>query len=41
LSTKVNIVMDFRGIYHELPANTVVTDPGPSVGPGRRDIGFL
>jgi uncharacterized protein (DUF1501 family) len=33
--------MDFRDIYHELLAKTLVTDPGPSVGPGRRDIGFL
>jgi hypothetical protein len=33
--------MDFRDIYHELPAKTLVTDPEPSVGPGRPDIGFL
>jgi hypothetical protein len=33
--------MDFRDIYHELPTKTLVTDPGLSVGPGRRDVGFL
>jgi hypothetical protein len=33
--------MDFRDIYHELLAKTLVTDPALSVGPGRRDVGFL
>jgi hypothetical protein len=33
--------MDFRDIYHELLTKTPVTDPGLSVGPGRRDVGFL
>ncbi|PXX10993.1 DUF1501 domain-containing protein [Mycolicibacterium moriokaense] len=32
---------DFRDIYHELLSKTVGTDPGPSVGTGRRDLGFL
>jgi uncharacterized protein (DUF1501 family) len=33
--------MDFRDVYSELLTNTVGTDPGPSVGTGRRKIGFL
>jgi uncharacterized protein (DUF1501 family) len=32
---------DFRDVYSELLTNTVGTDPGPSVGTGRRKIGFL
>jgi uncharacterized protein (DUF1501 family) len=32
---------DFRDIYHELLVKTVGADPEPSVGPSRRDIGFL
>ncbi|PXW99132.1 DUF1501 domain-containing protein [Mycolicibacterium moriokaense] len=32
---------DFRDIYHELLSKTLKTDPGPSVGDNRRDIGFL
>ena len=32
---------DFRDIYHELLSTTLQTDPTPSVGPGRRDLGFL
>ncbi|MGK2869325.1 MAG: DUF1501 domain-containing protein [Mycobacterium sp.] len=32
---------DFRDVYHELLGQTLRTDPEPSVGPGRRDIGFL
>jgi uncharacterized protein (DUF1501 family) len=32
---------DFRDIYHELLSRTLQTDPIPSVGPGRRDLGFL
>lgn len=32
---------DFRDIYHELLSKTIGTDPTPSVGAGRRDIGFL
>lgn len=32
---------DFRDIYHELLSRTIGTDPAPSVGAGRRDIGFL
>jgi uncharacterized protein (DUF1501 family) len=33
--------VDFRDIYHELLSKTVDTDPIPSVGTDRRDIGFL
>jgi uncharacterized protein (DUF1501 family) len=33
--------VDFRDIYHELLVNTLDSDPEPSVGPGRRSIGFL
>jgi uncharacterized protein (DUF1501 family) len=32
---------DFRDIYHELLSGTLQTDPTPSVGPGRRALGFL
>jgi len=32
---------DFRDIYHELLSRTLQTDPNPSVGPGRRDLGFI
>ncbi len=32
---------DFRDVYHELLARGLGTDPTPSVGAGRRDIGFL
>lgn len=32
---------DFRDVYHELLGQTLGTDPEPSVGPGRRPIGFL
>jgi uncharacterized protein (DUF1501 family) len=32
---------DFRDIYHELMSRVVGTDPAPSVGPGRTDLGFL
>ncbi|MGH3971004.1 MAG: DUF1501 domain-containing protein, partial [Mycobacterium sp.] len=32
---------DFRDVYHELLARTLRTDPAPSVGTGRRDLGFL
>jgi uncharacterized protein (DUF1501 family) len=32
---------DFRDIYHELLSHTLGSDPTPSVGAGRRDIGFL
>ena len=33
--------IDFRDIYNELLTQTINTDPEPSVGSGRRDIGFL
>jgi uncharacterized protein (DUF1501 family) len=32
---------DFRDIYHTLLSRTIGTDPTPSVGTGRRDMGFL
>jgi uncharacterized protein (DUF1501 family) len=32
---------DFRDIYHELLSGVLKTDPTPSVGPGRRNLGFL
>ncbi|OBF97919.1 hypothetical protein A5773_09450 [Mycobacterium sp. 852014-52450_SCH5900713] len=32
---------DFRDVYHELLARTVGTDPTPSVGAGRKSLGFL
>ena len=32
---------DFRDVYYELLAGTIGTDPTPSVGPGRRALGFL
>ncbi|MGB5113371.1 MAG: DUF1501 domain-containing protein, partial [Mycobacterium sp.] len=33
--------VDFRDIYYELLAHLLVTDPEPSVGSGRRELGFL
>lgn len=32
---------DFRDIYHELLSRIIGTDPTPSVGTARRDLGFL
>jgi uncharacterized protein (DUF1501 family) len=32
---------DFRDIYHELLASGLGTDPAPSIGAGRHDLGFL
>ncbi|OBG91095.1 hypothetical protein A5697_10635 [Mycobacterium sp. E3251] len=32
---------DFRDVYHELLARTIGTDPTPSVGAGRKSVGFL
>ncbi|HET7741157.1 MAG TPA: DUF1501 domain-containing protein, partial [Mycobacterium sp.] len=32
---------DFRDVYHELLSKTLNSDPTPSVGSGRRDLGFL
>ncbi|OBH14721.1 DUF1501 domain-containing protein [Mycobacterium sp. E3247] len=32
---------DFRDVYHELLVRTVGTDPTPSVGAGRKSLGFL
>ncbi|MDP9168852.1 MAG: DUF1501 domain-containing protein [Actinomycetota bacterium] len=37
----VKTTTDFRDVYAELLTHTVGTDPGPSVGGGRRPIGFL
>jgi uncharacterized protein (DUF1501 family) len=33
--------VDFRDVYHELLSKTLDSDPDPSVGTGRRDLGFL
>ena len=33
--------VDFRDVYHELLVSTLKTDPEPSIGPGRRSLGFL
>jgi uncharacterized protein (DUF1501 family) len=32
---------DFRDVYHDLLAQTLQTDPTPSVGTGRHSLGFL
>ena len=32
---------DFRDVYYELLTKTLQTDPAPSVGEGRRSLGFL
>src|ERR1700730_15704608 len=32
---------DFRDVYYELLAKTLQTDPTPSVGTGRRSLGFI
>ena len=32
---------DFRDVYSELLSKTLQTDPTPSVGAGRRGLGFL
>jgi uncharacterized protein (DUF1501 family) len=32
---------DFRDIYYTLLSHTIRTDPTPSVGAGRGDLGFL
>ncbi|HWT48388.1 MAG TPA: DUF1501 domain-containing protein [Mycobacterium sp.] len=33
--------MDFRDLYYDLLAHTIGTDPTPSVGAGRTNVGFL
>ncbi|WP_405490131.1 DUF1501 domain-containing protein [Nocardia sp. NBC_00511] len=33
--------VDFRDVYHELLGRVLSADPGPIVGSGRRDLGFL
>ncbi|MET9326648.1 DUF1501 domain-containing protein [Tsukamurella sp. NPDC003166] len=33
--------VDFRDVYHELLSKGIGADPTPSVGAGRRDVGFL
>ncbi len=37
----LKVTTDFRDIYHELLTHTLDSDPTPSIGPGRRDLGFL
>jgi uncharacterized protein (DUF1501 family) len=37
----LKVTTDFRDIYHELLSHTLESDPTPSVGSGRRDLGFL
>jgi uncharacterized protein (DUF1501 family) len=37
----LKVTTDFRDIYHELLTHTLESDPVPSIGPGRRNIGFL
>jgi uncharacterized protein (DUF1501 family) len=37
----LKVTTDFRDIYHELLTKTLDSDPVPSIGPGRRNIGFL
>lgn len=37
----LKVTTDFRDIYHELLTHTLESDPVPSIGPGRRDIGFV
>jgi uncharacterized protein (DUF1501 family) len=37
----LKVTTDFRDIYHELLTRTLDSDPVPSIGPGRRDIGVL
>ena len=37
----LKITTDFRDVYHELLSRSLGTDPSPSVGAGRRDLGFL
>jgi uncharacterized protein (DUF1501 family) len=37
----LKVTTDFRDIYHELLSKTLESDPVPSIGPGRRNIGFL
>jgi uncharacterized protein (DUF1501 family) len=32
---------DFRDVYHTVLSHTLGTDPTPSVGPGRQDLGFV
>lgn len=40
-SGDLKFTTDFRDIYSELLSRTVGTDPTPSVGAGRTDLGFL
>jgi uncharacterized protein (DUF1501 family) len=37
----LKVTTDFRDIYHELLTKTLDSDPVPSIGQGRRNIGFL
>jgi uncharacterized protein (DUF1501 family) len=37
----LKVTTDFRDVYHTLLTRTIDTDPAPSVGTDRRDLGFL
>ena len=37
----LKVTTDFRDVYHTLLTRTNDTDPAPSVGTDRRDLGFL
>ncbi len=37
----LKVTTDFRDVYYELLTQTLKTDPTPSVGAGRRSLGFL
>jgi uncharacterized protein (DUF1501 family) len=37
----LKVTTDFRDVYHEVLTRTLGTDPGPIVGLGRKDVGFL
>ncbi|MEZ0054061.1 uncharacterized protein (DUF1501 family) [Mycobacterium sp. MAA66] len=37
----LKVTSDFRDVYHEVLTRTLGTDPGPVIGTGQKDIGFL
>lgn len=37
----LKVTTDFRDVYHEVLTRTLDADPGPVVGAGRKDVGFL
>ncbi|MDX1873627.1 DUF1501 domain-containing protein [Mycolicibacterium sp. 120266] len=37
----LKVTTDFRDVYHEVLTRTLGADPGPVVGAGRKDVGFL